>query len=96
MAIDNAIGGGLISPMFLSICTSISNYFDSIFCVFVFPVELHAYYIMGFPDSSDGKASAYNAGDLGSIPGSGRSPGEGNGTPLQYSCRENPMDGGAC
>ena len=37
----------------------------------------------------------YNAGDLGSIPGSGRSPGEGNGNPLQYSCLENPMDGGA-
>ena len=48
-----------------------------------------------FPDGSDGKASAYNVGDLGSSPGSGRSPGEGNGTPLQYSCLENPMDGGA-
>jgi len=46
------------------------------------------------PGGSDGKASAYNVGDLGSIPGSGRSPGEGNGTPLQYSCLENPMDGG--
>ena len=44
---------------------------------------------------SDGKASAYSVGDLGSIPGSGSSPGEGNGTPLQYSCLENPMDGGA-
>ena len=42
----------------------------------------------------DGKASAYNAGDLGSISGSGRSPGERNGTPLQYSCLENPMDRG--
>ena len=40
----------------------------------------------------EGKASACNAGDLGSIPGSGRSPGEGNGNPLQYSCLENPMD----
>ena len=39
--------------------------------------------------------SAYNVGDLGSIPESGRSPGEGNGNPLQYSCLENPMDGGA-
>ena len=48
-----------------------------------------------FPGSSDGKASAYNAGDLGSIPGSGRSPGEGNGNPLQYSCLENSMDQGA-
>ena len=46
-----------------------------------------------FPGSSDGKASAYNAGDPGSIPGSGRSPGEGNGN--QYSCLENPMDWGA-
>ena len=41
------------------------------------------------------KASAYNVGDPGLIPGSGRSPGEGNGNPLQYSCLENPMDGGA-
>ena len=48
-----------------------------------------------FPGSSDGKVSAYNAGDPGSIPGSGRSPGEGNGTPLQYSYLENPMDGRA-
>ena len=47
-----------------------------------------------FPGGSDGKASAYNEGDLGLIPGSGRSPGEGNGKPLQYSCLENPMDGG--
>ena len=44
---------------------------------------------------SDGKASVYNAGDPGSIPGSGRSPGEGNGNPLQYYCLENPMDRGA-
>ena len=44
---------------------------------------------------SDGKASAYNAGDLGLIPGLGRSPGEGKGNPLQYSCWENPMDEGA-
>ena len=43
----------------------------------------------------DGKVSAYNAGDQGSVPGSGRSPGEGNSNPLQYSCLENPMDGGA-
>ena len=51
--------------------------------------------INDFPGGSDGKASAYNAGNLGSIPGSGRSPGEGNGNPLQYSCLEDPMDGGA-
>ena len=48
-----------------------------------------------FPRSSDGKEPACNAGDLGSIPGSGRSAGEGNGNPLQYSCLENPMDKGA-
>ena len=48
-----------------------------------------------FPGGSDGKVSAYNAGDLGSIPGSGRSPGAGNGNPFQYSCLENPMDRGA-
>ena len=49
----------------------------------------------GFPGGSEVKASACNAGDLGSIPGLGRSPGEGNGNPLQYSCLENPMDGGS-
>ena len=47
---------------------------------------------MNFPGGSEGKASVCNAGDLGSIPGSGRSPGEGSGNPLQYSCLENPMD----
>ena len=47
------------------------------------------------PGGLEGKMSAYNAGDLGSIPELGRSPGEGNGNPLQYSCLENPMDGGA-
>ena len=46
----------------------------------------------GFPGSSDGKEFACNAGDLGSIPGSGRTPGEGNGNPLQYSCLESSMD----
>ena len=50
---------------------------------------------MGFPGDSDGKASACNAGNAGSIPGLGRSSGEGNGNPLQYSCLENPMDRGA-
>ena len=49
----------------------------------------------GFPGSSDGKASACKAGDLGSIPGLGRSPGDGNGNSLQYSCLENSMDRGA-
>ena len=48
--------------------------------------------ITGFPGSSDGKVSAYNVGDLDLITGWGRSPGEGNGNTLQYSCLENPMD----
>ena len=54
---------------------------------------LRIYYI--FPGSSYGKESACNAGDVGSIPGLGRSPGEGNGNPLQYSCLGNLMDRGA-
>ena len=48
-----------------------------------------------FPGGSDGKVSAYQTGDPGSVPGLGRSSGEGNGTPLQYSCPENSMDRGA-
>ena len=53
------------------------------------------YIYNNFPGGSGGKASACNAGDPGLIPGSGRSPGEGNGNPLQYSCLDNSMDGGA-
>ena len=49
----------------------------------------------GFPGGSDGKASACSVGDPGSIPGLGKSPGEGNGNPLQYSCLEDSMDRGA-
>ena len=55
----------------------------------------HWFSELGFPGGSDGKASACDAGDLGSIPGLGSSLGEGNGSPLQYSCLENPMDGRA-
>ena len=50
--------------------------------------------IWGFPGGSDGKESACNEGDLGLVPGSGRSPGEENGNPLQYSCLGNPLDRG--
>ena len=53
------------------------------------------WHIHDFPSGSDGKVTVYNAGDPGSIPGLGRSPGEGNGNPLQYYCLENPMDGEA-
>ena len=56
-------------------------------------IELTRY--QGFPGGSGGKESTCNAGDLSSVPGSGRSSGEGNGYPLQYSCLENPMDRGA-
>ena len=52
-------------------------------------------FIQPFSGGSEVKASVWNAGDPGLIPGSGRSPGEGNGNPLQYSCLENPMEGGA-
>ena len=51
--------------------------------------------LKNLPGGSDGKVSACDVGDPGSISGSGRSPGEGNGTPLQHSCLDNPMDGGA-
>ena len=51
-------------------------------------------YVRGFPGGSESKVSVHNAGDLGSSPRLGRSPGKGNGNPLQYSCLENAMDGG--
>ena len=56
--------------------------------------KYHRETMKGFPSSSDGKASACNVGDLGSIPGLGRSPEVGNGSPLQYPCLENSMDRG--
>ena len=61
--------------------------------VWQFLIELNIHLL--FPGGSEVKASASNVGDLGSIPGSGRFPGEGNVNPLQYSCLENPMDGEA-
>ena len=60
-----------------------------------FSVFLKGIYSFSFLQGSEVKAAAWNVGDLGLIPGLGRSPGEGNGNPLQYSCLENPMDGGA-
>ena len=62
-------------------------------CLAFFMVQLS--HPLGFPGGSEVKAPASNEGDLGLIPGSGRSPGEGNGNPLQYSCLKNPMDRGA-
>ena len=71
-------------------------------CLRVIPSEdeeagvfIHSIHTLSFPGGSDSKESTCNARDPGSIPGSGRSPGEGNGDPLQYSCLENPMDRGA-
>ena len=60
----------------------------------IFYLWLHT--LSGFPGGSVVKTPPANAGDTGSIPGSERSPGEGNGNPLHYSCPENPMDRGAC
>ena len=62
---------------------------------YFFVIVLCKGFLGGFPGGSGGKVSACNAEDLGSISGSGRSHGEGNGNPLQYSCLENSMDGGA-
>ena len=71
-----------------------SLHFETI-VLLAFHLEQLTYYFLDFPGGSDGKAPVYNAGDQGSIPGSGRSPGEGNGNPLQYYCLENPMGRGA-
>ena len=72
--------------LFLNSCYLIDK------CFFFFFLVLH---LMGFPRGSEGKESACNAGDLGSILGLGISPGGGHGNPLKYSCLENPMDRGA-
>ena len=61
--------------------------YSGVFCISIQILEL-----LSFPRGSEVKVSACNVGDLGSIPGSGRSPGEGNGDPFQYSCMENSMD----
>ena len=73
----------------------IENFWIVYFWNFPFNVFGSQFTMGDFPGGSDGKASVYNVGDLGSIPGSGRFPGEGNSNPLRYSCLENPMDGGA-
>ena len=87
-----------ISLTTLSLLTSWASSSFSIFrCYTVIRLSLILSFshLIYFPSSSNGKESACNAGDPGSIPGSGRSPGEGNGNPLQYSCLENPVDRGA-
>ena len=70
-----------------------SMLWGNVTCPLITPI-FFAICTLGFPCGASGKESACNAGDVGSIPGSGRSPGEGTGSPLQYSCLENPMDRG--
>ena len=82
--------------MFIPIASN--NYGDSDNSSIMIPLIINMgslYRFMGFPVGSDGKESACKAGDLGSIPGSEKSPGEQNGYPLWYSCLENSMDRGA-
>ena len=68
------------------------GYLEPYFCCCVYiRLCIHLYVYMGFPGGSDGKESACNVGDLGSVPGLGRSPGEGKVYPLQYSCLENSI-----
>ena len=76
----------------LSSFTCIKRLFSS---SLLYAIRLVPSAYLGFPGGSDGKDSACKARDLGSIPGSGQSPGEGNGNPIQYSCLENPVDRGA-
>ena len=64
-------------------------------CIIITSMAPYNKLMLGFPGGSDGKDSACSVGDLGSVPGLGRSPGEGNGNPLQYSGLENPRDRGA-
>ena len=91
----NLISGllGPTSPTPLPLSTSLPHALPKLLfnCSLFSPLHASG----GFPGGSDDQASACNVGDLGSIPGAGRSPGEGNGNPPQYSCLKNPMDGGA-
>ena len=89
----------------LPLCFFLLKQATSFYCILFLPIDYFKlpsqlsyewhYFPFPSPGGSDGKASACNAGDLGLIPGSGRSPGEGNGNPLQDSCLEKSMDGGA-
>ena len=84
------------SPLKKCLCSSFAHFFIGLF---VFPILscmrcLHIWGIINSPGGSDGKLSAYNAVNLGSVLGSGGSPGEGNGNPLQYFCLVSPIDGG--
>ena len=90
-------GQGLICLLSSSPWNIRSAFFLCIYIckVYFFVFRIAYSFNWGLPGSSDGKESACNAGDLGSIPGLGRFPGGGNGNPFQYSCLENSMDRGA-
>ena len=91
-----AVYGVAQSPTRLKWLSSSSEFVVSIPCVCKRCVwRLPCSFLSGFPSGSNGKGSAWNVGDPGLIPGSGRSPGGGHGNPLQCSCLENPMDRGA-
>ena len=76
------------------LCICVFSPFSVVLIVISHSMSFRCLFIVWLPGGSDGKASAYNAGDPGLIPGLGRAPGEGNSNPLQYSCLENSMDGG--
>ena len=76
-------------------CRNTSNMLAAVFLPAAIPIVTWLSFIICFPGGSDCKESAYNAGDQGSIPGSGRSPGRAHDYPLQYSCLENSTDRGA-
>ena len=96
---------GSLDPLWLSVIKVVSSAYLRLLLIFLPAVLIPAcassgmafcmMYSACFPGGSDGKASVYNAGDPGLIPGLGRYSGEGNGNPLLYSCLENPVDGGA-
>ena len=91
------IGSGFFQfsgEMFYLLCNNLLIPLDS-FCFKVYLGLNGLSLLWGFPGGLGGKESVCNAGDPGSMPGSGRSPGEGNGCPLQYSCLGNPGDRGA-
>ena len=91
--------------MYFPIYDDVSLIINVVAVFIVFDSLKHSYFqmegknratlVLGFPSGSDGKESCCNAGDLGLSPGSGKSPGKGNGNPHQYSCLENPMGRGA-
>ena len=91
MGISSPFSFAFTSLLFSALCKASSDNHFAFLHFFFLGIVM----ITDFPGGSDGKASVYNAGDPGLIPGLGRSAGEGNGNPLQYYCLENPMDRGA-